>query len=294
MLNKFSEELKEARIKNDLTLQQMAARTRIDLKFLENLENGSFAFLPELYIKAFIKEYAKLVGLDEKITIKKFDAAKRSKAYDELGNTEDDIKKTRTEKEEIKPPKPLPEVPAYTPPVPAYEPYDSTKQQTDSATGLAKNKNLIIGIVVAVLAVFVIIYFAFIKGSSDIVVSEKTYDQVQKDNEQRSATEPQKPAASDSTYMAKSDSLSLVLESKDISWIKVIADGTKPVEFTLAANTQKEVKALKNFRITVGNAGAIQLTLNNKPLNFSGNKHEVKYVSVDSAGLHNITSISNP
>jgi cytoskeletal protein RodZ len=287
MLNKFSEELKEARIKTDLTLQQMAARTRIDLKFLENLENGNFAFLPELYIKAFIKEYAKLVGLDEKITIKKFDAAKRSKAYDELGNTEDDIKKTRTEKEEIKPPKPQPEAPAY-------EPYDSTKQQSDSAADYAKKKNLIIGIIVGVLAVFVIIYFAFIKGSSDIVVSEKTYDQVQKDNEQRSAPEPQKPAATDSTYMAKSDSLSLLLESKDISWIKVIADGTKPVEFTLTANSQKEVKALKNFRVTIGNAGAIQLTLNNKPLNFSGNRHEVKYVTIDSTGLHNITSISNP
>ena len=62
MLNKFSEELKEARIKNGLTLQQIAAKTRIDLKFLENLENGNFAFLPELYIKAFIREYAKLVG----------------------------------------------------------------------------------------------------------------------------------------------------------------------------------------------------------------------------------------
>lgn len=290
MLNKFSEELKEARIKNELTLQQIAARTRIDLKFLENLETGNFAFLPELYIKAFIREYAKLVGLDEKIILKKFDAAKRGKAYDELGNAEDDIKKLKQEKEETKP---LVNTPSYTP-APTYEAYDSSNQQPESSSDLAKKKKLLIGIAVGLVAVLTIIYFAFIKGSSDIVVSEKPYEQVQKDNEQRFTTDTQKPAATDSVYTVKSDSLSLELESNDASWVKILVDGTKTEEFTLFPNSHKEVKALKNYRMTIGNAGAIQLKLNNKPLNFFGNKREVKYVSIDSTGLQYLTSSPNP
>ncbi len=289
MLNKFSEELKEARINKELSLQQIAARTRIDLKFLENLENGNFAFLPELYIKAFIREYAKLVGLDEKITLKKFDAAKRGKAYDELGNTEDDTKKLKLE--EVKQSKPQSDTPSYTP---TFKAFDSSNQQTETSSELAKKKKLLIGIAIGIVIIFAIVYFAFIKGSSDIIVSEKPYDQVQKDNEERFTTETQKPAVADSIFVVKSDSLSLVLKSNDASWIKILIDGTKTEEFTLFPNSYKEVKALNNYRMTIGNAGAIQIKLNNRPLNFFGNKNEVKYVSIDSTGLQYLTSSPNP
>ena len=289
MLNKFSEELKEARINKELSLQQIAARTRIDLKFLENLENGNFAFLPELYIKAFIREYAKLVGLDEKITLKKFDAAKRGKAYDELGNTEDDTKKLKLE--EVKQSKPQSDTPSYTP---TFKAFDSSNQQTETSSELAKKKKLLIGIAIGIVIIFAIVYFAFIKGSSDIIVSEKPYDQVQKDNEERFTTETQKPAVADSIFVVKSDSLSLVLKSNDASWIKILIDGTKTEEFTLSPNSYKEVKALNNYRMTIGNAGAIQIKLNNRPLNFFGNKNEVKYVSIDSTGLQYLTSSPNP
>lgn len=85
MLNKFAEELKAARLKSDLTLEQIAAKTRIDLKFLEAIENGNFHFLPELYVKAFLREYFNLVGLNEQISFKKFEAAKKGKQYDEFG-----------------------------------------------------------------------------------------------------------------------------------------------------------------------------------------------------------------
>ena len=57
MFDKLSEELKAARIRSGLSLQLLAAKTRIDLKFLENIEDGNFSFLPELYVKAFLKEH---------------------------------------------------------------------------------------------------------------------------------------------------------------------------------------------------------------------------------------------
>jgi cytoskeletal protein RodZ len=289
MLNKFSEELKEARVKNELSLQQIAARTRIDLKFLENIESGNFAFLPELYIKAFIREYAKLVGLDEKITLKKFDAAKRGKAYDELGSTEDDTKKLKIE--ELKQSKTQAETTTYTP---TFEAYDSSNQKTETSFETAKKRNLLVGIAIGIGIIFIIVYFAFIKGSSDIIVSEKPYDQVQKDNEERFTAETQKPSGSDSNFIASSDSLSLILKSNDASWIKVLVDGTKTEEFTLFPNSYKEVKALNNYQMTIGNAGAVQIKLNNKQLNFSGAKHEVKYVSINSSGLQYLTSSPNP
>jgi transcriptional regulator with XRE-family HTH domain len=289
MLNKFAEELKEARIKNELSLQQIAARTRIDLKFLENLENGNFAFLPELYIKAFIREYAKLIGIDEKITLKKFDAAKRGKTYDEFGNTEDDTKKLKSE--EVKQLKTQTDP---SPNTPTFEAYDASNQQTESSSGLAKKKKMYIGIALGTVIIFVIVYFVFIKGSSEIIVAEKPYDQIQKENEERFTTESEKPAVNDSIFVGRTDSLSLVLKSNDASWIKILIDGTKSEEFTLFPNSHKEVKALNNYKMTVGNAGAVQFKLNNKPLNFHGDKHEVKYVAIDSSGLQYLTSSPNP
>ncbi|MCH7827355.1 MAG: helix-turn-helix domain-containing protein, partial [Bacteroidetes bacterium] len=55
MLNKFAHELKKAREKADITLQNLSARSRLDIKFLQSMEKGDFLFLTELYVKAFIK-----------------------------------------------------------------------------------------------------------------------------------------------------------------------------------------------------------------------------------------------
>ena len=83
MLDKFADELREQREKSGLTLQQMATKTRIDIKFLEAIDQGNFAFLPDLYVKAFVKQYAKTIGLDENLMIKKFEAYREGKEYAE-------------------------------------------------------------------------------------------------------------------------------------------------------------------------------------------------------------------
>ncbi len=83
MLDRFADQLKKARLKKGVSLQQMAAITRIDFKFLEAIDNGNFGFLPELYVKAFIKQYAKAVDLDEQETIKKFEDAKAGKVIED-------------------------------------------------------------------------------------------------------------------------------------------------------------------------------------------------------------------
>src|SRR5574338_990229 len=82
MLDKFADELRAQREKSGLSLQQMAAKTRIDLKFLEAIDQGNFSFLPDINVKAFVKQYAKTIGLDEDITLKKYEAAKDGLEYD--------------------------------------------------------------------------------------------------------------------------------------------------------------------------------------------------------------------
>ena len=79
MFKKFVEELKTAREKAGISLQQVSAKTRIDIKFLKALESGDFNFLPDLYVKAFIKQYSKVVGLDEQEVIYNYSQIKEGK-----------------------------------------------------------------------------------------------------------------------------------------------------------------------------------------------------------------------
>ena len=80
-LNNLANELRTAREKSKITIDQIFIKTRIDRKYLNAIESGNFSIMPEVYIRAFVREYAKSVGLDPEEIIKKFDAAKFGKAY---------------------------------------------------------------------------------------------------------------------------------------------------------------------------------------------------------------------
>jgi len=280
MFDKIAEELKEARENASLTLLQIASRTRIDLKFLENLEKGNFTFMPELYIKAFIRDYSKVVGLDEILMMKKYEAAKKGQQFEEKDSTTitDEPNKTRSSGSES----------AGKNNTYSSLPYTSEEElaRQQEATKQYKKRMMVASSVAGILVLFIIIYFAFIKGGSEIIVTEKPIGEIIKENEQQYDLTKQKPTAADSTYVsAPSDSLSLLIESDDTSWIKIILDGKGENIFTLFPNSKKIIKTKENYNLTIGNSAAIKLSLDNKPLNFSGNRHEVKEVLIDSTGM---------
>lgn len=72
-MESFSEQLKRQREEKKIRLSDVAVQTRISMKFLEAIEAGNFEILPETYIRAFIRDYAKAIGLDPDDTIKRFD-----------------------------------------------------------------------------------------------------------------------------------------------------------------------------------------------------------------------------
>ncbi|NTV31229.1 helix-turn-helix domain-containing protein [candidate division WWE3 bacterium] len=57
--------LKEERIRQELTLDEIARRTKVRKEFLELIENGQYDKLPsQVYIRGFISSYATSLGLD--------------------------------------------------------------------------------------------------------------------------------------------------------------------------------------------------------------------------------------
>lgn len=272
MLDKFAEELREAREKSGLTLQQMAMKTRVDIKFLDAIDKGDFAFLPEPYVKAFLKDYAKMVGLDENKTIQKYEAAKKGKQIEETTGYEPEI----TEKETI--------------PHKKVQTYDATPPKPSAGSDSKLKKNIILnGVIVGggILFIF-ILYIIFIKDSDEIVVAEKPIEEIIEENQQQRFEEPAQNIA-DNTQ--PSDSMSLTVLSSDTSWVQIIFDDKNQGEFTLFPNSQKTVKAENNFKITLGNSGVIKFQMNSTPLNYTGKPGSIAYIQINREGL---TYLENP
>ncbi|HSP87189.1 MAG TPA: helix-turn-helix domain-containing protein [Ignavibacteriaceae bacterium] len=264
MLDKFAEELHEAREKSGLTLQQMALKTRIDIKFLDAIDKGDFAFLADPYVKAFIKDFAKCVGLDENKIIQKYEAAKKGKQLEEKVENEQEIPEKKKPHKKV-------------------QTYDATPPQSSSDSGSNLKKNIVVnGLVIGggILVIF-ILYLLFIKDSDEIVIAEKPIEEVIGDNQVRF----EEPAQNLVDNSQPSDSMILTVLSSDTSWVQIIFDDKNKEEFTLFPNSQKSIKAENNFKISLGNSGAIKFQMNNKPLNFSGTAGSLSYIQITREGL---------
>ncbi|MBZ5984768.1 helix-turn-helix domain-containing protein [Leuconostoc gelidum subsp. gasicomitatum] len=65
LTNQIGEQLKAARLKKNLSLDDVQASTKIQEKYLEAIENNNLGILPgDFYVRAFIRQYALAVDLN--------------------------------------------------------------------------------------------------------------------------------------------------------------------------------------------------------------------------------------
>lgn len=287
MLDKFADELRQQRESAGLTLQQMATKTRIDLKFLEAIDQGNFSFLPDLYVKAFVKQYAKTIGLDENITLKKFEAAREGLEYDPNPPAPvEEVKRAETPK--VDAPKieaPIPIVKS-TSPLKSY--VDEQKQKTDDDESKANSQLMIFGLGgIGLVIIAALLYFFIFNKSDKIIVEETPIDDVIEQSNQRYVEEvPVEQKTDDEAIVpVSSDSLYLTFNAKETSWVFVVLDNTRTQEFTLNANSKFSVAAAKEFKATIGNSGGVTLQLNNQPVDFIGRAGSVRHFKLDKTGI---------
>lgn len=287
MLDKFADELREQREKSGISLQQLATKTRIDLKFLEAIDQGNFAFLPELYVKAFVKQYAKTIGLDENLMIKKYEAAKEGREYDPNQVAVPEIKNDTPQKIETKSP------PVNKPVTPVKSYFENPLEKKSEDERKPNKQNILwLGIGAFAVLAFALIYIFLIDKSEKIVVEETPIEESVQENSQRYEEEPTTQTPTDSTAIAPAvtDSLYLTFISKETSWIYVIMDDNKTQEFTLSPNSKFTVVTSKDFKVTVGNSGGVSLQLNGQPIEFSGRSGSVRNFKLDRTGLVYLTA----
>jgi cytoskeleton protein RodZ len=276
LLIKFAEELKSARETKGLTLQQIASRTRIDLKFLQAIEDANYDILPELYIRAFIKEYAQTLDLNPKETLQKFDLARSGKNEQILSFEENPIPKSEKTPETI-----------------------NELNKNSALRYIQSQKKIFSDIkftyfagISVILVSLIIIYFAFIKETTPSIIQEKQVIDNSDSNINRYEIIPNnKSHSSTSSDIDLNDSLKLSIIASERVWIKVLSDGKLKNQQIIQPNTKMIYTALKNFSVSLGNAGVVKLLLNNKPIQNISKYGELKniYITPDSIRYHTIS-----
>jgi cytoskeletal protein RodZ len=291
MLKTFAEGLKRSREEAGITLERVSAKTRIDIKFLEAIERGDIDFLPDLYVKAFIKQYAKVLGLDEEETLQDFLIAKEGKQIPTKEEKEAESEKSEGlsdilsgEKEEIDKEVEKPKTLSYT---------DESALKKEIADDKKKhNPTLIGGGIVLGLLVIILFYVLVIDKSDEIIVQEKPFEEVLEQTNQRQIDETNNLVTQENlSTSAKELSLTITnTDTNDSAWVLIVADDVSKQDFILLPKASKTVEAKNNFQFTLGNSGVIKLVLNDDELEFSGKRGAIRYFKLDKDGLERIYS----
>ncbi|MCH9028522.1 MAG: DUF4115 domain-containing protein [Bacteroidetes bacterium] len=287
MLKSFANELKKTREEAGITLEGVSAKTRIDIKFLKALERGDVHFLPELYVKAFVKQYAKVIGLDEDETLQRFLLAKDGKTLPgkEDETIDSEIVETGTEDQESQGQKQEDKKKTL------YSFSDERAKNNRSSKSMKKKKLLVysVSVLIALIGV-VLIYFLFVKDKENNIVVEKPFDEVLQDTPKRFVNEEVDQIPKENSPI-NIEELTLTLtnnDSGDSAWIFVVMDNKTSREFLLFPKTSQSFKAKSNFKFTLGNSGVIDLKINNKKIEFNKKRGAVRYYKLDKNGLERI------
>jgi len=287
MLKKFAEELKIQREKTDISLEEIYEKTRINAKHLESIEDGNFDVLPDVYIRAFLREYATIIDLDPDETIKKYELAKEGKLE---GDKETKVEKQGGElSDKIENPKT------------SFGIGEKSKSLAeDSQKPLLKNMILFSGTMIII--VIIVSYFVLFNVSSDEIIVERPYEEIIKEKkedfqedrfeiiepeiEKQSQKKPKQSQKKPEQFAQLTDSLSLQINTTDTSWFRILIDDDISDEFILNPNRSKIIKAKNKFEVLIGNTGGVKLKLNGNFLQLKGDSAQIKNIRVDSTGLH--------
>ncbi len=247
------QELKRAREAKRLSINDVSDATLINPGFLEAIEQGKTDILPQTYVRAFIREYASVVGLDPAEIMKHYDQTLAGVV-------------THTHPEQPSPPPPAQRETDAAPKAPSA--LESTQPTTAGA------KYALPGILILILA---IVIWNITRTKTPSETHEIPFESITKES---TATVVPIPSLSQATT-SPLDSLTLRATVNDSVWVEVIIDNLEPRQYMFRPNRKITWKAKDRFRISTGKAGAIDFMLNEKPLGILGKQGSARKVEIN-------------
>lgn len=295
----LGERLRREREAKGVSLAEIATQTRIGARLLKAIEEEEFDLLPGgIYNRAFVRQYASFLGLDEEEAVREY------------------LQAAGTAQEAPAPPvDPSPETPA------------------SRAVSYLLRWNAASLALVPFAAAALWLMFRTAPSAEPVAPRATVASRRPAAQPVRRAAEPPRaprprpsprassepvpahvaavasapaepvpdpaPAAQESAVPATEerpafsdlggDELLLEINARSDVWLYITADGEELWQGILRPNQTRQVQAAESIRLTVGNAGGVELMLNGKPLGELGREGEVKRVSIAGNSLPTLT-----
>ena len=308
LLKKIADELTNARKKKKISIDQVFTKTRIDKKYLTAIEEGNFSIMPDVYIRAFIKEYSLNVGLNPTEILEKYTLAQKGIDFDTNQNMNQAAENS----------KPLVGKKKKEPAEQLTKEFNHDLKVENQKPEVKFNKSYYYGIVAVLMLVFIlVIYKLFLTEANNKIIAEKPFEEIVKTQDKISGIEEKTTVEVDKTQidlekieqkkvelikpeteqniapptltqesnLLSKDGLVLTIVSSDKSWIRVESDDKDIMEFTIEESVTKVLNAKEKFYLHIGNSGGIKLFLNNKDIFFSGAPGKVRKIYVTKNGI---------
>jgi cytoskeletal protein RodZ len=254
----FGRYLQAIRIEKGLSLDTVSKETRIRLESLLQIEEEDFKKLPdEVFVKGFLRAYAKAVGADGGEAIRLYES--RLVVTKKIAESEADLK--RSSKKfwprlllalttlfclMVLSIMAIPYLQVSSTPVSPPKKEIEKKEAIDTREVAAPAPAT--------------------KPESKPESEPKPEPKPEPESEPESTKEPVKKTPE--KYLLR-------IETSEETWMKIIIDDQTPSEYSLYPGDHIELEATTGYNILIGNAGGVKLSLNNKPVEVSGKSGQV-------------------
>lgn len=267
----FGRYLQSIRIERGISLRAVAQETRIRPETLHFIEEENHRRLPdEVYVKGFLRAYAKAIGADADEAVQRYNsrlAVKRRIALSEadlyrsggafwrrlllaLGAVLCLIVATLyavSAWREHSPPKP--EVATETTEAPAAEPAPEKQAAVSTAPAIEK--------------------------AAPTPANEPGPAPAMEPAAGSDAPALDAAAKTAAASPAAPDKLRLTIDTIEETWLKIIVDDQRPKQYRLYPGDHIELEGARNFNLLIGNAAGVRLDLNGKAVTLSGKSGQV-------------------
>ena len=240
----FGRYLRTIRLEKGVNLEVISRETKIRMDCLLLIEQEDHNRLPaEVFVKGFLRAYAKIIGVDEDDVIRRYLSSLQ--VFKESARSEDDL--IRLNKN-------------YWP-----------------------RLLLSIGALLCIIAFSVYVVSFFQGWPSTPAPKSEQFRQqkeVVEDIHDRTSEPPEVSSPIEKHSEDILEKLLLKIMALEVTWIKVIIDEKDPKEYVMHPGDHLELEASSDFNLLIGNAGGVKLTLNDESLGVLGKSGQVVNVQL--------------
>jgi transcriptional regulator with XRE-family HTH domain len=251
-MNSFGKFLRTTREGKGISLEDVASATRINKKFLEDIEEGTMQNIPAAYARVFIRAYAEELGLDPQEMLKLSESAESESIYSFTDQQPSSMN------------------------IAMRDGSVAGEQQFGGMPGPGQNKQVKVLLVFSLLLLTGLLASLYwLHEQYSVSPAEETAFQDLVNEWNAKYSKPAQPSGPLSDAMAESsekDSLVLACVASDSVWLRLTIDGSQAREYRMKPQQRLRWVAKNIFHISVGNTGAVTFTLDGQSLGMVGKK----------------------